>query len=245
MSMLAVLTINLWGDQGPAAARMEALAGWLRAGGPDVVLLQEVEQVDGRGQAELLADAAGYRHVVGVRTGRASDEGEGLAVLSRHPMTALAPVRLPGAASDHPRSLQQVDVATAGGAVRVGNTHLAWRLDATAVRLRQVEAILAALPADRPTLIGGDLNDVPGSAPLDALARAGFADCCTRSGAKSTFDRANPHLWQPELAGRRVDHLLGRGLELRDARVVLDGVDGPVVSDHYGVRASLLLPGPG
>ncbi len=56
-----------------------------------------------------------------------------------------------------------------------------------------------------------------------------------------TFDRPNPYLWQPELADRRVDHLAARGVVLADAHVVLDGSDGPVVSDHYGVRVTLTL----
>lgn len=239
---LDVVTVNLWGDNGPAEARMEELGRWLREEQPDVVLLQEVEDLAGLGgQAELLAAAAGYDHVEGIRTGRSMRRGEGLAVLSRHPLLAQATVPLPTARLDHPRALQQVDVSTPLGVVRVGNTHLAWRLGAATARTKQVRAIISALPpAGQPVVLGGDLNDVPGSAALEELTAAGFADCCAGDPQpRSTFDRANPFLWQPELADRRVDHLLARDLHQSEAGVVLDGAAGPVVSDHYGVRVLL------
>jgi endonuclease/exonuclease/phosphatase family metal-dependent hydrolase len=238
---LDVLTLNLWGANGPARARMERLAAWLRRERPDIVLLQEVEHLDGSAQAELLARAAGYNHIAEIRTARVA--GEGLAVLSGHPVHALPPLRLPLAALDHPRAVQQVDVVTPSGSVRVANTHLAWRLNASAARRKQARALLRALAASgRPVVLGGDLNDVPGSGPLRALAQAGFADCCVTARPPITFDCANEFLWQHELAGRRVDHVLARGLALGQARVVLNGADGPIVSDHYGVRAELRWP---
>jgi endonuclease/exonuclease/phosphatase family metal-dependent hydrolase len=238
---LDVVTINLWGDHGPASRRMDDLSAWLKEETPDVVLLQEVEAVDGRGQVEILAEAVGYDHAETMRTGRGLLPGEGLGVLARHPLLALPPVKLPRARLDHPRSLQVVDVATPSTTLRVGNTHLAWRLNATPARSRQSRAIADSLAtADGPVLVGGDLNDVIGSETLGLLETAGFTDCCAGiPHPQITFDRGNDFMWQHELAGRRVDHLLARGMRMLEARVVLDGVDGPVVSDHYGVRATL------
>jgi endonuclease/exonuclease/phosphatase family metal-dependent hydrolase len=238
---LDVVTINLWGDNGPASRRMDDLCGWLKEEAPDLVLLQEVETVDGRGQAEILAEAVGFDHAETIRTGRGLLPGEGLGILSRHPLVGLPSTKLPKSALDHPRSLQQVEVVAPAATVRVGNTHLAWRLNATPARAKQARAITAAVAAvDGPTLLGGDLNDVPGSETLGVLETAGFTDCCSGiPHPQITFDRGNEFMWQHELAGRRVDHLLARGMAMSEARVVLDGDDGPIVSDHYGVRATL------
>jgi endonuclease/exonuclease/phosphatase family metal-dependent hydrolase len=236
---LDVVTINLWGAGGPARARMDALADWLAAERPDIVLLQEVERVAGTDAADLLGAAAGYPHVAGIRTGWGSAVGEGLAVLARPPLRPRPGRRLPLAPLDPPRALQQVDVDTPAGTVRLANTHLAWRLSATGARTRQARTVVRALSAARlPVVLGGDLNDVFGSDPLGVLAAAGFVDCCAHEAApRDTFDAANPYMGEPALAGRRVDHLLVRGPELSAVRVVLDGHAGPVVSDHYGVRA--------
>lgn len=243
VTTLDIVTINLWGANGPARRRMDDLASWLVSAAPDVVLAQEVERVDGEDQARWLAGSAGFDHVAVVRTGRGVSRGEGLAVLSRHPVTSLPLVRLPRAALDHPRGLQQVDITLDSHTVRVANTHLAWRLNAGAARARQTRAVVDAVAqVRRPVLVGGDLNDEPGSPALQALEAEGFTDCCAgRPDAQATFDAANAFMWQPELAGRRVDHLLARGARLSEAYVVLDGAVGPVVSDHYGVRAVLRL----
>ncbi|HVM00149.1 MAG TPA: endonuclease/exonuclease/phosphatase family protein [Egibacteraceae bacterium] len=242
---MRLLTLNLWGTNGPVADRLSALAAYLLAERPDVVALQEVDDWAGVTQAHRLADAVGYPVVHHVRTGRGMRRGEGLAVLAAGAAEPVATVRLPGARTDHPRAVQVVDVPAPGGTVRLANTHLAWRLDAGQQRAEQAAAIRDALAAwAGPAVIAGDLNDVVGSRALDTLVEAGFVDAVTAAGAEDrpTFDRVNPYLWQPELAGRRVDHLLVRDLAVRDAAVVLTGKDAPVVSDHYGVRATLASP---
>ena len=57
MTVLRVLTLNLWGEQGPVARRMEVCAAGLKAIAPDVVALQEVREVEGKlpNQAATLA----------------------------------------------------------------------------------------------------------------------------------------------------------------------------------------------
>lgn len=241
--LLDVLTINLWYSPRDAARRRADLAAYLRARAPDVVCCQETDVVTGGSGVEALAHLAGYRVVVSERTDRDGVEGEGLAVLTRLDAVARATVALPYEREDHPRALQRVDVATRGGTVvRVGNTHLSWHLHAVGARSEQADAVVAAFADWKgPAVVAGDLNDVPGSVTLRTLAEAGFVDAYAVAGGgeRPTFDAANPYIWQPELVGRRVDHVLVRGLAVADAAIVLDGADGPVVSDHYGVRARL------
>jgi endonuclease/exonuclease/phosphatase family metal-dependent hydrolase len=239
-AVLRVLTINLWGPRGPVDARMGGLVAYLGDERPNVVAMQEVEDWGGQPQADRIAAEAGYPLVHRVRS---ADDGEGLAVVTDLDSELALTVRLPDAPGDPPRALQLVDVVTGDGTVvRIGNTHLAWRLDATLSRAEQARVIRDQFQRwAGPAVLAGDLNDVPGSLPLQAAAEAGLADCVAAiPGAERwTFDPANPYAWQPELLERRVDHILARGLAVVDAAVVLDGRDGPVVSDHYGVRATL------
>lgn len=244
MTTLDVLTLNLWGRNGPVDERMAALVRALRADRPDLVALQEVAGSGDATQAHQLAQALGYPHVHHVRSARIG-RGEGLAVVCDPDGEQREPVYLPHGRDAHHRALQIVDVTVGGHAVRLANTHLAWRLDVTDLRTAQAEAIRSSLAGwSGPMVLVGDLNDVPGSPPLSTLTepadgwdplRDAYAEA--NDDDPATFDTANPHMGHPELAGRRIDHVLVRGLEIRSARVVLTGEDA--VSDHYGVRARL------
>lgn len=241
---LRVLTLNLWGDKPPLAKRMAGLIDYLERERPQVVALQEVADVNDRAQADDLAEAAGYQVVHHIDTRRLLWPGEGLAILTNLDAEALPSVPLPHGLEDaHPRALQQVNVETPDGeVVRVGNTHLAFPLGATRLRRRQSARVLEGLEAFAgPAVLMGDLNDVPGSEPLRVLTYAGFVDCyaAVHEHDRWTFHPANPYADQPELLERRVDYVLVRGLEVLDAAVVLTGEDAPVVSDHFGVRATL------
>lgn len=239
---MRILTVNLWGTNGPAGERMATLSAFLRERRPDVLVLQEVEDWKGATQAHHLADAAGYATVCAARTGSGRRRGEGLAVLTDRDALLVDMVTLPGGMLTPPRGVQLVDVSGFDGVVRIANTHLAWHLDDTDLRVEQTTAIRDELAGwTGRAVVAGDLNDVAGSAPLRVLTDAGFVDALLLAGApdRPTFDLANPYLWQPELAGRRVDHLLVRGMVATDAGVVLTGDDGPIVSDHFGVSATV------
>ncbi len=264
---LVLLTLNLWGGNGPAEGRLAALTGYLERHRADVLTLQEVDGSGGETQAHQLARRLGYAHLTHTWTGRTRLRGEGLAIVSDVDLEPVETARLPSSATDHPRAAQIADLRwplqTRGrgasgrsgpaATVRLVNTHLAWRLDATQLRTRQVRAIRDALEVrDGPAVVAGDLNDVAGSEALRVLTgpsadAGGFLDPCATPDdgtgpPRPTFDDTNPYLWQPELAGRRVDHVLVRGLAVRDVAVVLDGESGPVVSDHFGVRVRLAPP---
>src|SRR5579871_6052051 len=74
-------------------SRIVHLAGWLKAVKPDVVLLQELKVLN-EGFPRLEVEDLGYNlAIVGQKT------YNGVAILSRHPMTVEA-TRLPGAADD-------------------------------------------------------------------------------------------------------------------------------------------------
>ena len=161
---LRVVTLNLWGEQGPFAARWPGVESGLRALAPDVVLLQEVRQIAGAlpNQAETLARALGHQHAFAVATEWGGGQ-EGLAILSRHPFTDIAQISLPHATAQEHRILLSASVQTPAGVVGVFTSHLNYRLTDGQKREDQIveaERQVAAHPA-RVKIWGGDFNAPP------------------------------------------------------------------------------------
>ena len=171
MSNLRVVTVNLWGTEPPLEARLALAARQLRALAPDVICLQEVRPLDGRGgrtTAEVLAEALGmtahYETAVAWETSPALPGGqEGLAVIARaiHETRVEA---LPEARPSEGRILLSAAVATPAGSIWVHNTHLHYRLDDGVARERQVVAIDDAIRRfgrerdSPPQILCGDFN---------------------------------------------------------------------------------------
>ncbi|HVN85811.1 MAG TPA: endonuclease/exonuclease/phosphatase family protein [Candidatus Binatia bacterium] len=152
-------------------------------GGADVVLLSEVDwgmaRSDNRHVARDLADALRLGYVFGIEfleltKGEAAEldtPGEntlslhGNAILSRWPLANVRVLRLPvrcsWAEGSQPRIGARMavlaDVHTVAGPLTVASTHLENRTTPDG-RAEQMRAVLKAMPADRPAIIGGDLN---------------------------------------------------------------------------------------
>ena len=128
-----------------------------------------------------------------------------------------------------------------------------------ALRAAQVGEIVATQPTDRPVVIMGDLNDVPGSSMYQLLASAGFTDSwrALRPGVIGFTCCQEPDLSnQLPALDQRIDYVFTRGFGLGSAgaaglRGQIDrfgdvpadrvaGVAYPVwPSDHAGLVATL------
>jgi endonuclease/exonuclease/phosphatase family metal-dependent hydrolase len=152
---------------------------------PDVVLLQECatdaqRAPDARNLAAQVADAVGYTfvyHRASASRQRPAEFGQAVLAAPGWTIQATTTYDLPSGAlpKDVTRIALCVDLAGPSGPLRVVNAHFS--LDATA-RLRSVEQLLAQTAAGpAPLLLAGDLNDVPDSAAITRLTRAGWQDC--------------------------------------------------------------------
>jgi len=223
--------------------RRAIILATLAAERPDVVLLQECatdaeRAPDAPNQAAQLADALGYTFVYRRATAshrRHAEFGQGVLAAPGWTIQAATAYDLPSAAppQDSPRIALGVDLAGPWGALRVLNAHFS--LDAAA-RLRSVEQLLAQtadVPA--PLLLAGDLNDVPDSAAITRLARAGWQDCwATIRPAEPEFTFCTP---APFI---RLDYIFQapagplQPMAARRVGVTPDGA-GFFPSDHAGV----------
>ncbi|HWB41356.1 MAG TPA: endonuclease/exonuclease/phosphatase family protein [Gemmatimonadales bacterium] len=154
------------------------------------------------------------------------------------------------------------NVTIAGKAYTLVSTHPEPDLGGNSLaqlRAAQVAEIVTALGTATPTVVMGDLNDVPGSLMHQVLTNAGFTDvwaalrpglvgftCCHAADLSDRFPQFD----------ERIDYLFARGFGHGNKAVLgwvnrfgflpPDRVNGPFgkiwVSDHAGLVATLLRP---
>ncbi len=273
---LRVVTLNFWGTEPDLEARLALAERQLSALHVDVIAMQEVRPLDGkhgRTTADVLADALQLHRVYEVTVEWEDDAffaghpggQEGLAILSRYPITDRRVVRLPEARPTEKRILLSACIDTPSGEVWCHSTHLHYRLDDGLARERQVVAIdeaLRAIDTEAPQLLCGDFNASPEHDEIRFL-RGLTTLAGRRTHYQDAFARVQPDArgftWSSENEqtrplrsldiDRRIDYVFvttrrkdGRGT-VHDARVVLDERDehGNCASDHYGLLAEVQI----
>jgi endonuclease/exonuclease/phosphatase family metal-dependent hydrolase len=166
---LKVLTLNLWHDQGPWAARAARIREWLDRLDPDVVGFQEALRGPHLDQvADLLGPRLAHRDYgragTFVREGVQLDFGN--AVASRWPLVGREEQKLPDRGDAETRAALHVDVDAPFGPLAFTCTHLHWCFHHGDTRQRQVQALVARVIARRPKggfppVLVGDFNAEP------------------------------------------------------------------------------------
>lgn len=207
---------------------LEAIAQTIEEARPDVVVLQEVSRgwlvTNGTDDLLWLSRRLGMRASWGPAS---ADRLWGNAVLTRGPVTALERWRF-SRTQNLRRSAIAVRVETDRGPVWIIGTHLDDPRGAGAVRLAQVEELLAFWARRTPAVIAGDFNAEPGD---PVIARV-LAERLIDAGAVAGLDTPTSE------DGRRIDYVLVTpDLTVIDAHV-LDRWS----SDHRPVVVRLTMP---
>lgn len=283
VSSLRVATLNIWGKQGPWTERKEVLRRQLAALDFDLLGLQEVVRFDaGRAPYACSRDEAlqtedqAMELTQGLHTafGCALDLGFGFsygnALVSRWPLEDVQTFTLPNEGNAEPRVLVSAIVHAPFGKVLFATTHLAWRFEEGALRMRQVVAISGEIERrrqgiDYPAVLVGDFNAEPESDELRFLRgqhvhdgrSTYFIDTFAEvgDGRGSTFCRANDFAAPNGEPDRRIDYVLVRGrdrrgwgrprtcrVEFDQPLVVHEGATPMYGTDHFGVVAELEAP---
>lgn len=264
MSTVRVLTLNIWNRLGPWDERLAVIRDGLRAMSPDLVGLQEVIEIPGQTQADIIAEGLGYHAAYGLANPYGGGVSLGNAVLSRWPIRSRQVFPLPAAGTDENRSLLFTEIDSPYGVIPFFVTHLNWKLHEGCVREEQVQEVAARIKAcapieGLPPILVGDLNAQPEASEirfLKGLQSLGgksvyLADCFEQCGEGSgvTFDGTrNTFAEQYHEHPRRIDYVLVRGPDTRargkprSAKVVFDEPrDGVFASDHFGVLAEISI----
>ena len=285
MSSLRVATLNIWGKQGPWNERRDVLRRQLAALDLDLVGMQEVVRFDAgkapyasaRGEAQRTEDQAmeltqpGDLHTA---FGCALELGFGFsygnAIVSRWPLEDVQTFTLPTGGNAELRALVSAIVRAPFGQVLFATTHLAWRFEDCALRMRQVVALSAELERrrqgiDYPAILVGDFNAEPESDEMRFLRGQHVHDGRSTyfidtfgevgDGRGSTFCRVNDFAAPNGEPDRRIDYVLVRGRDRRgwgrprscrvafdQPLVVGDGTQPMYGTDHFGVVAELEAP---
>lgn len=251
---LSVLSFNMRHNVDCWEERMELIADGIEQLAPDVVGLQEIEHAVEQGEilVEMLEERGlDYELRQAKKSGLAGDlTGEGIGIMSRSRVLEVEPLDL----SDG-RVAMWARVVHQGLLVDVFNTHLSAGGDEAAIRVQQMEDVLAF--ADGKTgaqlqVLTGDMNAEPEDEPIARADAARFVDLWDLAragddGFTTGIDLVEAKDGVEQTPDRRIDYVFARsvssggGAYSADVEVVLDerAPDGLYPSDHTGVLAEL------
>lgn len=239
--VVRVLTWNLQGSQG---LDIGAVGRVLVAAAPDVVALQEVQ----RAQARRLAASSGLAHMRwAFKHWPVATRPEGLAVLSRWPLTASSTfVSRPGWPwSWRRRVALEATAVVEGRPLRIVDVHLSPH-DAPDRRREEAERVAARRGVVAP-IVAGDVNERPGGPAVGTLRNAGWADAwaCAHPAGGDGADPGATNWTAGARAGRPPTQRLDVVLVPEGWRVVACAVvDTPLaelaaLSDHLPLHCDL------
>jgi len=240
-----LITLNTWGKCGPYRERWNFSLAELEGLKPDLLCLQEVVDDELTQKLERLL---GFTHTV-------SAYRAGLLLISRFPILEHQVLIY-----QHHSSFETVDERRAILAkikiqdheLIIANTHLTWRVEDRLIRDEQARELLKAVEeAEPPSIICGDLNDVPDSLALKQIQTAGYENLIQNYDPKPiTWDNQNPFIQShsDKLPDRQIDYILihqtvSRILKPKSCEVVFNRTNEKLIypSDHYGLLAEFVV----
>ncbi len=202
---------------------------------PDFVALQEVDYQTNRAKKYDLATELGWRAKMAPLFGRAMpyDGGEyGEGILSRYTFLQTRNVPLPFTPGDEPRAaLEITTVLPSGDTLSFIGTHLDHLRNETN-RLMQVKEINKVFSSNPyPTILAGDLNAEPGSAPMNLLEEM-WTTSYSKDKLAYTYPSKDPV--------KKIDYVLfypANRWRVLETKVIED----PIASDHCAYLVTLEL----
>lgn len=233
------LSYNIYhGEDMNGGSNLESVASIIKSVSADIVALQEVDKNVSRSNGIDLAAELSRLTGMHFEFGKAMDfdGGEyGEAILSRYPILEHMNHALPFSPGHEPRAALAVIVQLPNGKkFKFIGTHLDHPKDSPD-RIQQAKRINEIIKRDpMPTILAGDLNDMPGSEPIQILNQH-WTDAALEN-AQATYPSDVPE--------RRIDYIMffpKNRWRVIDSRVL----DEKIVSDHRPVLTVLeLLPAP-
>jgi len=236
------MRIISWNLEYAKSTTPEAVAADLAPWRPDVICFCEVP---GGGWTDLAGEALGMAYSAVGRVASANHDldypdatgrfsGKFRSILSRAPLTHVHEVLLEGVGWQ-PASVLLARTVVDDAEVLVGALHIPTGASAPAASCAGDLARFLEYLRDERMIMAGDYNDLPASAPLDALAKMGFR--CPWSEVGFAVKEAKTHDAKSDRNGGVIDHILFRGPFVCTRSAILDKT--PPRSDHFAILADL------
>jgi endonuclease/exonuclease/phosphatase family metal-dependent hydrolase len=233
---IKVLSFNiLHGATTKGDFNLDAIAKVIIEADPDFVALQEVDYKTNRARNYDLATELGWRSKLAplFASAMSYDGGEyGEAILSRYAIISSRKVDLPFTPGNEPRTaLEITTILPSGDTICFIGTHLD-HLKEDTDRFAQAQKINEVFQYNtHPTVLAGDLNDIPGSRTITKLEEHWVP----------SYNRSNPQPTYPSVGpSKKIDYVLfipnGRW-KVVDNEVIEDSV----ASDHCAYLVTLSL----
>ncbi|TDL32740.1 endonuclease [Jeotgalibacillus sp. S-D1] len=172
---------------------------------------------------------------------------EGLAILSRMPIVKTD--RFFITASHDPdqwktRSIVRATVELDGREIDLYSCHLGWWSDMDEPYKDQVDRLIEKMDPSRLSIYMGDFNNDAGirDEGYDYLLQQGLHDTYTLAEEKDSGKTVPGKIagWEENDSQLRIDFILtNQPVEASSSRVIFNGENRPVVSDHFGVEVEL------
>lgn len=231
-----VLTFNiLHGATTQNTFDLDTIASVIIAAQPDFVALQEVDFKTQRAHQYDLVTELGWRAKLAPLFGRAMyfDGGEyGEGILSQHSIIASENIALPHQPDDEPRAaLSITSTLPSGDTISFIATHLDHTKDNTSRHMQTQKLVEIAQTLKYPAILAGDLNDIPGSEPINLLEQQ-WTSSYAKDNPMPTYPSENPIL--------KIDYVMvypSNRWQVIDCKVIAN----TIASDHCAYLVTLEL----
>lgn len=238
---IKAMTYNIWGVRGLTMEDMEAMAEVIKEVDPDIIALQEVDELTTRNPMQItkiMAELTGMEHYWFAKAMDYQGGQYGEAILSKLPFkekklyTLGTTPQLPG----EPRAVAQVTIEKEGKEFYFIGTHLD-HLGNEANRLKQTRDIVDILKThEKPVILVGDLNLKPDSESM-AILQEHLSLGCFNNNCLPTY----PSPVKPEQEPRTLDYLMYAPSNAFTVQSYQVYQRAGSASDHYPVVATFRL----
>ncbi|MFC0186857.1 endonuclease/exonuclease/phosphatase family protein [Fictibacillus aquaticus] len=174
---------------------------------------------------------------------------EGLAILTRHSITHHESFFITDSTSMDTwktRVIVQADIDYNGRPITFFSGHFGWWTDEAEPFERQFNNFLKHVPSDRLAFLMGDLNNpaVARNEGYDLALKSGFYDTYELAAQKDDGLTIEGSIagWEGNEDGLRIDYILcNQELNVQSSFVRFNGKETPIISDHMGVKAEIIL----
>lgn len=234
-AIVRVLTFNiLHGATTNGDFNLNKIATVIKQTNPDLVALQEVDFKTNRAKQYDLATELGWRTKMAPLFGQAmpyDGGGYGEGILTKMPIISSRNIPLPHSPENEPRTALEITVELkSGDTICFVGTHLEHQ-QGNSDRIDQaIELNKVFLANNYPTILAGDLNDIPESKAILLLKKFWSEASAHDSGHTSPSD--NPQ--------RKIDYIFfmpGKRWKVIETKVICDAI----ASDHCAVFSVLEL----